>query len=174
MGLFDVFLELSVPDAISPYSDAMTTTQRFPRIGSAMRRAFLLTLALSPIAASTHEYYGADFTLIHPWADATPEGQLASAPIYFTMESVLGKDRLVRVSTPHAEKVEFRSSGAPSAKELTAIDITPADKLDFGKDRPHMVLRNLKGPLRWGRSYEMTMFFEKAGPLLVMVSVGAH
>lgn len=152
----------------------MTTPQRFPRTASALRRAFLLTLALSPLAASTHEYYGADFTLIHPWAEATPDGQLASAPIYFTMENVLSKDRLVRVSTPHAEKVEFRSSDAPSAKTLKAIDITPADKLSFGKDRPHLVLRNLKGPLRWGRSYEMTMVFEKAGLILVMVSVGAH
>lgn len=152
----------------------MTTTRRLPRIASALRRAFLLTLALSPVAASTHEYYGADFTLIHPWADATPDGQLASAAVYFTMENVLSKDRLVRVSTPHAEKVEFRSSDAPSAKVLKAIDITPADKLDFGKDRPHLVLHNLKGPLRWGRSYQMTMVFEKAGLILVMVSVGAH
>lgn len=152
----------------------MTTTPHLPRIASALRRAFLLTLVLAPIAASTHEYYGADFTLIHPWADPTPEGQLASAPIYFTMESVRGKDRLVRASTPYAETVEFRSSDAPSAKRLKAIDIAPADKLDFGKDKPHMVLRNLKAPLQWGRSYEMTMFFEKSGPIQVMVSVGAH
>lgn len=152
----------------------MTTTSRFSRIASAVRRVLLLTLVLSPIAASTHEYYGLDFTLIHPWADATEEGQLASAPIYFTMESVRSKDRLVRVSTPYAETVEFRSSDAPSAKAIKSIDFAPADKLDFGKDRPHMVLRNLKVPLQWGRSYEMTMFFEKAGPMQVMVSVGAH
>jgi hypothetical protein len=29
------------------------------------------------------------------------------------MESVRGNDRLVRVSTPYAETVEFRSSDAP-------------------------------------------------------------
>ena len=152
----------------------MTKTQHAYPLASALRRALLLTLALSPIAAATHEYYGADFTLIHPWADPTPEGKLASAPIYFTMESVRGKDRLVRASTPYAESVEFRSSDAPTAKPLKAIEITPADKLDFGKDKPHMVLRNLKAPLQWGRSYEMTMVFEKSGPLQVMVSVGAH
>jgi copper(I)-binding protein len=37
-----------------------------------------------------------------------------------------------------------------------------------------MVLRNLKVPLQLGRSYEMTMFFEKSGALQVMVSIGAH
>jgi copper(I)-binding protein len=154
----------------------MTTTPRFPLIACVLRHALLLTLVLSPIAASTHEYYGTDFTLIHPWADETPEGKgrLASAPIYFTMESVRGKDRLLRASTPYAETVEFRSSDVSSAKLLKSIDIAPADNLDFGKDQPHMVLRNLKGPLQLGRSYEMTLFFEKSGPIQVMVSVGAH
>jgi hypothetical protein len=51
----------------------MTPTHRFFRIARTVRRALLLALVLSPIAASTHEYYGLDFTLIHPWADATPE-----------------------------------------------------------------------------------------------------
>lgn len=152
----------------------MTTIQRFFRAAPAMRRALLLTLMLAPIAASTHEYYGLDFTLIHPWGDATPEDQLASAPIYFSMENVRSKDRLVRASTRYAETVEFRSGDAADAKVLKAIDIAPADKLDFGKDGPHMVLRNLKVPLQWGRSYEMTMVFEKSGAMQVMVSVGAH
>lgn len=139
-----------------------------------MRRALLLALVLSPIAASTHEYYGLDFTLIHPWAEATADDQLASAPIYFTMENVRSHDRLVRASTRYAQAVEFRSSDAPDAKVLKAIDIAPADKLDFGADRPHLVLRDLKVPLQWGRSYEMTMVFEKSGAIQVMVSVGAH
>lgn len=152
----------------------MTTTRRLPRIAALIRRALLLAFVLSPIAASTHEYYGLDFTLLHPWADATPEGQLGSAPIYFSMENVRNKDRLVRASTRYAETVEFRSSDAPDAKVLKAIDIAPADKLDFGADRPHLVLRDLKVPLQWGRSYEMTMVFEKSGAIQVMVSVGAH
>lgn len=152
----------------------MTTIRRLPLAAGATRRTLLLALALAPIAASTHEYYGLDFTLIHPWADATPDGQLASAPIYFTMENVRSKDRLVRASTRYAQTVEFRSSDAPDARVLKAIDIAPADRLDFGADRPHLVLRDLKVPLQWGRSYEMTMVFEKSGAIQVMVSVGAH
>jgi copper(I)-binding protein len=145
----------------------MTSIHRSFRTARAMRRALLLALVLSPIAASTHEYYGLDFTLIHPWADATEEDQLGAAPVYFSMESV-------RASTRFAESVEFRSSDAPDAKVIKAIDIAPADKLDFGKGGPHMVLRNLNVPLQWGRSYEMTMVFEKSGAMQVMVSIGAH
>ncbi|MDP9899129.1 copper chaperone PCu(A)C [Variovorax ginsengisoli] len=152
----------------------MTTSRHAFRLAAPLRRAFLLALALSPIAASTHEYYSLDFTLIHPWADPTPEGELASAPIYFKMENVSRKDRLIRASTPYAETVEFRGGDEASAPRLEAIDIAPADQLDFGKDQPHMVLRNLKVPLQWGRSYQMTVVFEKAGALQVMVSVGAH
>jgi copper(I)-binding protein len=152
----------------------MTPNHRFFRIARTMRRALLLALVLSPVAASTHEYYGLDFTLIHPWADATEEDQLGAAPVYFSMESVRANDRLVRASTRFAESVEFRSSDAPDAKVIKAIDIAPADKLDFGKGGPHMVLRNLNVPLQWGRSYEMTMVFEKSGAMQVMVSIGAH
>ena len=152
----------------------MINSQHLRRFFCRTRHALFLALAIGPTVGASHEYYGGDFTLIHPWADATAAGQLATAPVYFTMESVRSKDRLVRASTPLAGRVEFRSGSTPSAKALKAIEIEPADKLDFGKDRPHLVLHDLKAPLQWGRSYEMTLVFEKSGPIQVMVSVGSH
>jgi hypothetical protein len=35
-------------------------------------------------------------------------------------------------------------------------------------------LRDLRSPLQWGRSYAMTLVFERAGEVQVMVSVGSH
>ena len=49
-----------------------------------------------------------------------------------------------------------------------------AARVDFGADHPHFLLRGLKGPLQWGRSYQMTVVFERAGAIQVMVSIGAH
>jgi hypothetical protein len=148
----------------------------FPRLrasASAASRCILLCLAVSPLIASAHEYYGLDFTLIHPWTDATPPDE-QSAPIYFRMESVRGKDRLLRAQTPYAETVEFRAGDDDSAEPLKTIDFAPADQIDFGKGKPHLLWKGLKMPLEWGRSYQMTMVFEKAGAMQVMVSVGAH
>jgi copper(I)-binding protein len=136
-------------------------------------RCILLCLIVSPAIGAAHEYYAPNFTVIHPWADAT-EPDAKSAPIYFKLESVQGKDRLLKVMTPYAESVEFRANDNKSAKPLKTIDFAPADAIDFGKDKPHLLLKGLKTPLQWGRSYQMTMVFEKAGPLQVMVSVGAH
>ena len=130
-------------------------------------------LLLTAGAAGAHEYHAAGFTLIHPWAEATPPG-VPSAPVYFSLEGVRTADRLLRADAPCAERVELRGGGDPSAPALAAIDLAPADSLDFGPGRPHLLLRGLKAPLQWGRSYQMTLVFEKAGPVQVMISIGAH
>ena len=38
----------------------------------------------------------------------------------------------------------------------------------------HLVMLDLKSPLQWGRSYPLTLVFEKAGAIDTMLSVGAH
>ena len=106
--------------------------------------------------------------------------------MYFKLENVSGPDRLLRASTPHAQSVELRGAadddtdtgdgnggGLPSAPPLAALDIEPADTLEFARGGPHLLRRGLTAPQQWGRS-DMMMVFERAGPVLVTVSVGAH
>lgn len=131
-------------------------------------------------SANAHEYYALGFKLVHPWAEASAP-DATQAAVYFKLENVTGHDRLLRASTPHAQSVELRgaqdgddSDAAQTAPPLPALDIAPADTLEFVRGRPHLLLRGLTVPLQWGRSYMMMMVFERAGPLLVMVSVGAH
>ena len=136
-------------------------------------RAATSCVLLASFAAAAHEYFAAGFTLIHPWADATAPGATA-ASVYFRLDDVRADDRLLRADSPHAESVELRGGGDAAAPAVQAIDVTPAATLDFGAGRPHLLLRGLKEPLQWGRSYQMTLVFEKAGPIRVMVSIGAH
>ena len=143
-----------------------------PPVALASRVAAFCLLLASAVAAA-HEYYAAGFTFIHPWADATAPGA-TSAPVYFRLDDVRAADRLLRADSPHAESVELRGGSDASAPALKAIDVAPAATLDFGADRPHLLLRGLKTPLQWGRSYQMTVVFERAGPIQVMVSIGAH
>jgi copper(I)-binding protein len=144
-----------------------------------LRSAFLgscLVLALSlsaPGSACAHEYFTQGFTVIHPWAEPTGPGELC-APVYFKLDNVVAADRLLRAVSPHAEVVELRGDGNASAPALSAIDVVPGDASDFSADRPHLLMKGLGVPLQWGRSYPMTLMFEKAGPVQVMVSVGAH
>ena len=124
-------------------------------------------------SAAAHEYYANGFTLVHPWADATEPGVLV-APVYFHMESVRAPDRLLSASSAYAEAVELRAGDDASAPPSPAIDIAAQEALEFGPRQPHLLMRGLKQPLQWGRSYAMTMVFEKAGAIPVMVSIGAH
>ncbi len=136
-------------------------------------RAALLTLSLAACtAAAAHEYFLPGFTLIHPWAEATEAGA-TSAPVYFTVENVSAADRLLRVVTPLAERVEIREAAA-SRPALKSLPIGPGTPTSFTPGHAHLVLQGLRQPLEWGRSYGMTLMFEKAGPVQVMLSVGAH
>lgn len=124
-------------------------------------------------AASAHEYYAKNFTMIHPWAEATAPGA-TEAPVYFKLEGVTAGDRIVRGAATFAQNVELRAGAdraAPAAKDLP---VPVADVVEFVPGKAHVLLRGLKAPLQDGRSYLMTLEFEKAGPLLLMISVGAH
>ena len=138
------------------------------------RAAFALLLAGHLAAATAHEYYAGNFTVMHPWAEAT-EPKATEAPVYFVLESIIKPDRLLRAYTTHAAQVEIRpGNGGKTATALASVPIAAQDKLEFLPGKTHLLLKGLKAPLEWNRSYPLTLVFEKAGPVTVMVSVGAH
>ncbi|QHI99728.1 copper chaperone PCu(A)C [Xylophilus rhododendri] len=143
-------------------------------------RRLFCTLALLGAAASiapvadAHEYYLPGMVFVHPWAEATAPG-VKSAPVYFSLEDVTAANRIVKVVTPIADKVVFRAGGPVAKAGLQkTIDIQPGGETQFTEGKPHLLLQGLKEPLQWGRSYEMTLYFEKGGAMQVQVSVGAH
>ena len=108
-----------------------------------------LGTALAPSVALPHEYYASNFTLIHPWAEATAPGATTAA-VYFRLEAVRVRDRLLRVDTPYAEHVELRPGDDAGAPALASIDIEPAETIDLSAGHPHLLLRGLNVPLQWG------------------------
>lgn len=133
----------------------------------------ILVLACSIAPAIAHEYFTPGFTFVHPWAEATVPGQ-TDAPVYFVLDNVTRTDTLLRAATPAAESVELRSGADTKATSVDQLSVPLGDSVAFTAGKPHLLLRGLKAPLQWGRSYLMMVEFEKAGKVLVMVSVGAH
>jgi hypothetical protein len=123
--------------------------------------------------ARAHEYTARHFTLVHPWAYATAPGA-TSARVYFTIESVDEEDRLLGATTDFADVCELRASLDDAAPPLEFLPVPVAELVDFSLGHPHVLIKGLRSPLLWDRSYPLTLKFEKAGNLTVQVSVGAH
>lgn len=141
-----------------------------------MKNALIPSLAVAAaficMPASGHEYYAKNFKVIHPWAEATTPGA-KSAEVYMKIEQISEGDRLLSAKTTLAEKVELHA-GPATTDALAAVEIPAGPDIDLDAGRGSLRLVNLTAPLEWGRSYSMTLVFEKSGPVDVMISVGAH
>jgi periplasmic copper chaperone A len=134
-----------------------------------------LTLALwfSTTACMAHEYYARNLKLVHPWAEPSAQGD-TEAFVYFSIEDINAEDTLLSVTSPLAEKIEFRSGNPDDKKILSEIQIAKGPTVIFELGKTYLHLKALKAPLQWARSYPMTFIFKRAGPVNTMVSVGAH
>lgn len=145
------------------------------------RRSLLRALSLAAFAsfaanpsACAHEVYTSNFTIIHPWADPTEPGQ-TDAPVYFSIEGVRAADRLIKAYSPQiAESVEMRKGQDRKAPALAEITIPLVEKIEYFADQNHLLLKGLKMPLVYTKSYPMTLVFEKAGLINITLSVGPH
>ena len=107
------------------------------------------------------------------WARATPAKADAGAA-YLTIVSPV-PDELVSVSSPVAKKTGLHTM----TMEGSVMKMRPLDKLDVPANQPvtlkpggmHIMLQGLNEPLQAGRSFPLTLTFEKAGQKQVEVSV---
>lgn len=119
-----------------------------------------------------HEYYGKSFTLIHPWAEPSV-ANAKSADIFMRFEGVEQADRLVGASSTLASGVELRGRDGEPAPDGIAVVAESAESA-WKPSGTRLVLTGLKQPLELGRSYPLTLEFEKSGTMHVMISIGAH
>jgi len=138
-----------------------------------LQSALAVVTALAGATAQAHEYYAAQFVIVHPWALPT-EPDTTESPIYFRIENIGATDRLLRCNAAWADSIELRAGDDAKAPALKALPFGPGADLDFIAGKPHLLVKGLKAPFDYGHSYNMTMVFEKAGAINVMISVGAH
>jgi copper(I)-binding protein len=136
--------------------------------------------ALVCAAAAGHSFNAGDIAIGHPFAAPSLAGTSNGAAYLASIENKGGgPDRLVRASTPAAERVELHTmnldpQGVMRMREIDAIALAPKAKIQM---RPgsgmHLMLIGLKAPLKAGSSFPMTLQFERAGSVEVSVSVEA-
>jgi copper(I)-binding protein len=132
-------------------------------------------MALLPATANGQEATSKGVTVANAWARATPGGATVGAAFLEIRTDKATADRLTGVSSPAAEKTEVHSSsmegGVMKMRRLDAIDLKPGQTLVLKPMGDHIMLINLKQPLKEGDSVDLTLTFEKAGPISVKAGV---
>jgi copper(I)-binding protein len=137
----------------------------------------LAVLYLTFDAAGAHDYQVKSIAIDHAFARATPPGARSGAA-FFVVENVgTTADRLVRAASPIAGAVELHQmatdGGVMRMRALPALEVRPGEKVELKPGGYHVMLLDLKRPLKAGDTFVLTLTFENAGTVEVAVQVEA-
>ena len=139
----------------------------------ALLAASVLLAGLATVAA---EQFGAGgVTIANAWARATPGGA-KNGVVYMAITAKPGAgDRLLAARSDAARSVEFHTyiheGGVMKMRHLDALDVPPGQSAVLEPGGHHMMLVDLKHPLKAGERLPLTLVFEKAGEIAVEASI---
>jgi len=137
---------------------------------------FIAAFALfSPMLAVAHEYEVGSITVAHPWARATPGGATIGAA-YVEIKAKDGAgDTLVSASSPAAGRVEIHThtmdGGVMKMRQIEKLVIPAGGSAVMKPSGDHIMLFDLKAPLKEGETLPLTLVFDKAGEVNVEATV---
>jgi copper(I)-binding protein len=110
-----------------------------------------------------------------PWARATPGGAKTGV-VYMTIVNSGGADdQLVAASTPIAVEAQLHQTsmdnGVIKMRPIAALDLKAGATVKLAPGGYHLMLDNLKQPLKDGDSFPLTLTFAKSGKQDVQVTV---
>jgi len=108
------------------------------------------------------------------WSRATPPGAKIAAG-YLTVRNAGAADRLVSASSPAAERVEthvtLREGDISRMREVKGYEVPARGALELKPGGAHLMLVNIKAPLKEGMTVPLTLRFEKAGEIKTELQV---
>ena len=135
-------------------------------LGSLAYVALLMALFAAP--AGAQEVKAGDLVITQAWSRATPGGAKIGGG-YLTIENKgSASDRLIGGSTEVAAKVEVHemamNNGVMTMRPLdNGLTIEPGKTVKLAPGGHHLMLLDLKSPLKQGDGVPVTLKFEKAG-----------
>jgi copper(I)-binding protein len=134
------------------------------------------TLAQSPKPeAAKPDAKDAVVTIVMPWARATPGGAKVGAAFLEIQAKPGFDDKLTSASSPAADVVELHDhvsdGGVMRMRKVEAIPLPGGKSVTLKPGGLHIMLIDLKAPLKEGDTIDLTLKFEKAGSLPVKVPV---
>lgn len=147
-----------------------------------MKRRAVVSMAGALLVMTSvwaHDFKARDLRIDHPYATPTRPG-MTTGSVYFRGIRNTGSsaDRLVSASTPVAASVEIhrmRMHGeVMQMRAVPSLDLPAGATVPLRHGSPdgyHLMLLDLKSPLKDGDRFAVTLTFEKAGSHEVKVSV---
>ena len=135
-------------------------------------------MSVAAASSSAHDFRVGDVVIDHPYALPSIPGSSNAAMYLRTLKNTGDQaDRLLGARTPAAASVEIHHmrTDAGQVARMRAVDAVPmpprsAQKLMHG-GQWHLMLLNLKAPLKNGDHFPVTLRFERAGDKEVTVWV---
>lgn len=137
--------------------------------------AFLLAaaVAITPLALAPAALAQSTVSVENAWSRAQIVGR--NGAIYLTLKGQDGGDRLMGASSPVASSVELHETvmdqGVMKMREVKGMQIPAGGTVMLQPGGLHIMLMNLKQPLKEGESVPLTLVFEKAGPVTTSATV---
>jgi copper(I)-binding protein len=118
--------------------------------------------------AFAHEFKLGALEIIHPWSRATPGGAKVAVGYVVIKNAGAEPDRLVSATAEVAGSVAIHematTDGVATMRPVTEGIVIPAHgEIALKPGSYHLMLEDLKEPLKEGGSFKGTLTFEKAG-----------
>ena len=147
-------------------------------MASSALAAVLTVGLLTTEPARAEEVKAGDLVITQAWSRATPGGAKVGGG-YLTIENKgAAPDRLIGGASDAAGKVEVHEmtmkNGVMTMRPVEkGLTIDPGKTVKLAPGGLHLMLMDLKGPLKQGEKLPITLEFEKAGKVQVSLDVEA-
>jgi hypothetical protein len=139
------------------------------------RAAALVALCLCCVLpAAANDYKLGPLTIEHPWARPTLPGQVAGGAYLGIRNAGSAGDRLLGASMAAArvEVHEMRMEGdVMRMREIGSLELPAGKTVTLAPGGLHLMLMDLKSPLKVGEKIPVKLRFERAGEVEVLLQV---
>jgi copper(I)-binding protein len=134
-------------------------------------------LTLAGAAAHAHSFKLGDIDIDHPYARVTAAGQPTGAGYLKLDNKGRAEDKLLAARAAVAASVELHSmtmeGNVMRMRQVDGIALPAGGTVELKPGGYHIMFVGLKAPLKAGDKFPMTLKFEKAGEVEVVVNVEA-
>ncbi len=152
---------------------------QFKRLASASVTraiAYAMVLAYFPVPALADEVKAGDLVITQAWSRATPGGAKVAGGYLTIQNKGSAADRLIGGAADVADKVQLHematTNGVMTMRPLDkGLSIEPGKTVKLAPGGYHLMLLDLKSPLKQGDKVPVTLEFEKAGKVKLTFEV---